>query len=175
MQNKKIRVFFLFLIAFYSIPSNAQNLLSFTDPKSDTLKGSIIRKKSPGMAMLYSALLPGAGQFYNESYWKIPIILGLAAYWGYEWNDLNKNYKNYKNLYSSSLTLYPPDGVYQYKLIRDFYRTERDKFAWYLGILYFANILDAYVDANLFEFDVGENLSNVSTGKIFSMKIKIFL
>ena len=42
-------------------------------------------KKSPTTAVLLSAVLPGAGQFYNESYWKIPIIGGLVGYFGYEY------------------------------------------------------------------------------------------
>ena len=36
--------------------------------------------KSPGLAMLFSAVLPGAGQAYNESYWKVPVVLGLGVY-----------------------------------------------------------------------------------------------
>lgn len=127
--------------------------------------------KSTTVAMLLSAGLPGAGQLYNESYWKIPVILGLAGYWGYEWIALNKEYQNYKNLYSESLIKLPPSGNYKYRTIRDFYRGERDKFGWYLGILYVVNILDAYVDASLFEFSVDDNLANSTyTG----IKMKIF-
>ncbi len=129
------------------------------------------KTKSPTIAMLLSAGLPGAGQFYSESYWKIPVIFGLAGYWSYEWVNMNREYKNYKNLYSESLIKLPPSGNFQYRTIRDFYRGERDKFAWYLGILYVVNILDAYVDASLFEFSVDDNLAK-STGK--NLKLKIF-
>ncbi|MDI6802946.1 MAG: DUF5683 domain-containing protein [Bacteroidota bacterium] len=128
------------------------------------------KTKSPTIAMLLSAGLPGAGQLYNESYWKIPVILGLAGYWGYEWVGLNREYKNFKNLYSESLIKLPPSGNYQYRTDRDFYRSERDKFAWYLGILYVVNILDAYVDASLFEFSVDDNLANHYSG----FKLRIF-
>jgi len=114
-------------------------------------------------AMLFSAALPGAGQFYNESYWKIPIVLGLGGYWGYEWVQMNNELKTYKSKYTESLVKFPPLGSYQYKNLRDFFRSERDKFAWYLGILYVLNIVDAYVDASLFEFSVGEDLSSVSS------------
>lgn len=125
--------------------------------------------------MLLSAALPGAGQFYNESYWKIPVILSLGGYWGYEWVQMNNELRTYKSKYSESLVRFPPSGNYQYKNLRDFYRSERDKFAWYLGILYVLNIVDAYVDASLFEFSVDENLAiseynNHSTG----LKLRIY-
>ena len=45
--------------------------------QTDTLKN--LNLKSPTKAMLMSAVLPGLGQFYNKSYWKIPIIYGLAG------------------------------------------------------------------------------------------------
>jgi hypothetical protein len=137
---------------------------------------SVIQKKhkSTTAAMLFSAALPGAGQFYNESYWKIPIVLGLGGYWGYEWVQMNNELKTYKSKYSESLVKFPPSGSYQYKNLRDFYRSERDKFAWYLGILYVLNIVDAYVDASLFEFSVGEDLSSVSSPRSnLSLSVKL--
>lgn len=125
--------------------------------------------------MLLSAVLPGAGQFYNESYWKIPVILGLGSYWGYEWVQMNNELITYKSKYSESLVKFPPSGNDKYKNLRDFYRSERDKFAWYLGILYVLNIVDAYVDASLFDFSVDDNLANsTNLGHYTSFKFKIF-
>lgn len=170
MFQPKILGCFLFLLFFFT-SANAQpslfsdlslkndSLIVFTKESSQDLVFKKTNTKSTTLAMLLSAGLPGAGQFYNESYWKIPVIIGLAGYWGYEWVGLNKEYKNYKNLYSESLIKIPPSGNYKYRTIRDFYRAERDKFAWYLGILYVVNILDAYVDASLFEFSVDDNLA----------------
>src|SRR5689334_7605614 len=37
----------------------------------------------PGRAALYSAIIPGAGQFYNKDYWKIPIIYAALGTLGY--------------------------------------------------------------------------------------------
>ena len=51
-----------------------------------------------------------------------------------------------------------PGGNDNYLLNRDFYRNERDSFAWYLGALYFLNLVDAYVGANLYDFDVSPEL-----------------
>jgi hypothetical protein len=137
---------------------------------------SVVQKKhkSTTAAMLFSAALPGAGQFYNESYWKIPIILGLGGYWGYEWVQMNNELKTYKSKYTESLVKFPPLGIKEYRNLRDFYRSERDKFAWYLGILYVLNIVDAYVDASLFEFSVGEDLSSVPSPRSnLSLSVKL--
>ncbi len=147
---------------------------------AETVSGSTIinnkitqKSKSPTTAMLLSALLPGAGQAYNESYWKIPVILGLSGYWGYEYIQNNNEYKKYKNLYSESLIISPPSGTSRLRLLRDFYKDQRDKFAWYVGILYVVNIVDAYVDASLFEFSVSDDLSINDQG-ILAVKLKIY-
>ncbi len=58
---------------------------------SDTLH-LFQRTKSPGLAMLLSAALPGAGQFYNESYWKVPVVAGLGIYFVAEWISCNNDY-----------------------------------------------------------------------------------
>jgi hypothetical protein len=144
-------------------------------PNVQSSKLSAIKKtKSTVTAMLFSAVLPGSGQFYNESYWKVPVILGLGGYWGYEWAQMNNELRIYKSKYSESLVSYPPAGNYRYKNLRDFYRSERDKFAWYLGLLYFLNIVDAYVDASLFEFSVSEDLSAVHGTEQLKLKLEVF-
>jgi len=114
--------------------------------------------KSPVLAVLLSAVLPGAGQIYNESYWKAPLIWGVGGYWVSEWIYLDKKYREFRVRYSQSLETNPPFGNAQFKRVRDFYRDERDKFAWYIGALYFANLLDAYVGANLYDFNVSSDL-----------------
>ena len=139
---------------------------------NDSLRTPLVRseatsfhmKKSPWLSLGLSAALPGAGQFYNEDYWKVPVIVGLAGYWVYEWVKLNNKYKDYGDQYNQSLIEFPPSGNSQYQRLRDYYRDERDKFAWYLGALYFVNLVDAYVGAHLYDFDVTPELS--SDGKI---------
>lgn len=115
---------------------------------SDT---AFVMTKSPWKAVLFSAVVPGAGQIYNESYWKAPLVWGIAAWLIYNWDFNNDNYKEYKNL------LIDNPGIDNYRTIRDFYRDQRDLFSIYLVLTYLLNLVDAYVDAHLFDFNVEEN------------------
>jgi hypothetical protein len=45
----------------------------------------------------------------------------------------------------------------RYRNLRDFYRDQRDNFAIYLALTYLLNLVDAYVDAHLFDFTVTED------------------
>jgi TM2 domain-containing membrane protein YozV len=115
--------------------------------------------KSPGLAVGLSAVLPGAGQFYNESYWKVPVVMGLGGYFVYEWFQNDNLAQDYREQYEASKTPEDPDGDTRLLSVRDFYKDQRDEFALYFFILYVANLLDAYVDANLYDFNVGDELT----------------
>jgi len=115
--------------------------------------------KSPLTATLLSAALPGAGQFYNESYWKVPIVLGFGVYLFSNWLDNNRRYQDYKTQYEASIATNPPDGDEALLSSREFYKDQRDSFTWYLVIWYFVTMADAYVDASLYDFNVGSDLS----------------
>lgn len=120
---------------------------------SDTTKFSM--QKSAWGSVLRSAIIPGFGQFYNESYWKVPIFWGVLGYLGYQWNSNNKSYKTYKDLYSRNLTTdINPAVLDSYYKNREKFRDQRDMFAVFIGLTYFLNLIDAYVDAHLFDFDV---------------------
>jgi len=112
---------------------------------------AFVMHKSPWGALLRSAVIPGWGQIYNQSYIKAPIIWGAAAWFIYGWNYYNDFYQQYKDLYQQN------PNAEEYRDIREIYRDERDMFAIYLGLLYLLNLIDAYVDAQLFDFTVEEN------------------
>lgn len=121
-----------------------------------------VMQKSPWGAVGRSAILPGWGQIYNESYWKAPVIWGVMGWFVYAWIDNNNNYIDYKNLYSQT-------GESIYLKYRNFYRDQRDEFAIYMLLTYFLNLVDAYVDAHLFDFSVG---SNAMTGtKMLNVRV----
>lgn len=119
---------------------------------ADTTKANqtFVMQKSPWGAVIRSAVFPGWGQIYNESYWKAPVVWGVMGWFVYNWIDNNNKYIDYKNLYINTNQSKARD-------YRDFYRDQRDQFAIYIVLTYFLNLVDAYVDAHLFDFSVDEN------------------
>jgi len=139
--------------------------------KSQTIinKNDTAKKHYPKLATLMSTVVPGLGQVYNKKYWKVPVIyIGLGSL-GYMANKNNKRYKDFRNAYSdlynsgnydSTIYLY---GV-EYTLNgletgKNYYRRYRDLFVIFTSGLYLMNIIDANVDANLFDFDISDDIS----------------
>lgn len=147
----KLTVKLIFIIIFFSEFSYSQIIENnySTESASDT---TFQMTKSPWGAVARSAIIPGWGQFYNESYWKIPIIWGTAAWFVYNWIDNDRLYNDYKSLYQTTENEY-------YRRLRNFYRDQRDNFTIYMGLLYLLNLIDAYVDAHLFDFNVQDDLT----------------
>mgnify|MGYP000165083375 CR=1 FL=1 len=142
-----VKVLLLLLICSeFSYSQNIESTASLQSSSDTTFQMT----KSPWGAVARSAIIPGWGQFYNESYWKIPVIWGTAAWFVYNWVDNNNLYNDYRSLYQSTQNEY-------YRRLRNFYRDQRDNFSIYLGLLYLLNLVDAYVDAHLFDFNVDNN------------------
>lgn len=118
-----------------------------------------VESKSPGTALLLSALLPGAGQVYNESYWKVPIVLGGGLWIASEWLHYDRLVDEYRDRYEASITPDDPDGDPTLLSYREFYKDQRDEWALYGLLLYVVNLVDAYVDASLFDFTVSDDLA----------------
>jgi hypothetical protein len=136
---------------------------------------------SPKKATIYSAILPGLGQAYNKKYWKIPIIYAGFGTIGYfiGWN--NGFYNTYKLAYSDLTDDDPTTDSYldleatQYYDLddptdfnnfksglskqQDYYRRNRDLLIIGMVAFYGLNIIDASVDAHLFDFDISEDLT----------------
>lgn len=135
----------------------------FAQTEQDSLQSvqmadsAFVMSKSPLGAVLRSAVLPGWGQIYNESYWKVPVVWGFLGYFVYEWIQNNNDYKTYRDLFNTSLNQ-SSSGNSSYYNLREFYKDQRDLFAVYVGLSYFLTLVDAYVDAHLFDFDVSENM-----------------
>lgn len=160
MLNKYFIIFSLFLLLSNKSLSQENDLKNQED-------SVFIMQKSPTIAMLKSALIPGWGQFYNDAYWKIPVVWGFLGYYFSVWISQNDKYNFYKKEYYKSINSLNPEGDYQLKKFRDFYHNQRDEFTIYIFLTYFLNIIDAYVDAHLFDFNVNPDLSQLQ------MRVKI--
>jgi len=117
----------------------------------------------PARASLYSAMLPGLGQYYNGDYWKIPIIYGGIITVGYFISSNNSQFQRYKYLYyETSNPDSPLAGKYNaqtMKYYKDTYRRFRD-YSILTGVFVYAlNIIDANVFAHFQDFDVSDDLS----------------
>ena len=126
------------------------------------------KKKSPRKATLLSLALPGAGQAYNRSYWKMPIIYGGFAVLGYLMVDNNKLYRQFQDGYVRkanypmeviSLQNYSNLSKEKLKQGSDLYRRYRDLDIILMAVLWALNVADANVDAHLKGFDMNEDLS----------------
>ncbi len=148
----------IYFAVMISVSASAQ-----TDSLSTSrVKITVFKQKrlTPSQVTLYSALLPTFGQFYNRSYWKVPIFLGLGGWFAYNFSRQNNLYATYRDRYQSDLnqTPVPPNADFNRRL-RDFYRGQRDEFAVYIVLVYALSILDAYIDAHLFDFDTSDVLA----------------
>ncbi len=120
----------------------------------------------PKKAGLFSAILPGAGQFYNRQYWKIPIIYGGLAVAAYFINDNLNNYLDFRQAYISSINNSNRTDKYaklystaQLQILQADYSKYLDLTVLFTGIGYIVQILDAVAYAHLHNFDISEDLS----------------
>lgn len=119
---------------------------------------STIQKYNPTKAGLYSAVFPGLGQYYNKKYWKIPIVWGAVGTGVgiIVFND--KQYRRYRTAFLAELNGQPhefDDLPYVDATVlgntQDRAKRQRDYAIAITGVLYILNIVDAVVDAHLYD------------------------
>lgn len=144
-------------------------------------------KPDPIRAVWLGTIFPGAGQIYNRSYWKLPIVYGGLMGCTYAIIYTNDQYVAYKEAYrelyydmqksavsddpSKTYIAILPDGYtiqrlggassYQ-KRLADWQNTSRryrDLSIVATVLVYALSIVDAYVDAQLFDFDISPDLT----------------
>lgn len=161
------------MLAADSLPKPAQIKMEF--------------KPDPKKAVLM-ALVPGLGQIYNRKFWKLPIVYGglMGCMYAVTWN--NRNYQDYSTAYKDIMRdaeepnrpveefhtswqdflgvgYDPKEWVTntnfqtQLKNRKDYYRRYRDLSIIITVGVYALSIIDAYVDAQLFDFDISPDLS----------------
>jgi hypothetical protein len=125
-------------------------------------------------ATTLATICPGAGQIYNQSYWRVPIVVGGFATTIYciDWN--NRGYQRFKKAYrlradyDAQPDLYPDGSLDEFngryaasflKNLRNSYRRNRDLCIILTAGLYILQIIDAHVDAHLRDYDISRDLS----------------
>ncbi len=137
----------------------------------------------PRKALLYSAVLPGAGQAYNKKYWKVPLVYGALGVGYFMADRYNTQYKLDRSRLFSLLnddrtedpdnpgftlagnrirsgSLLTPQGLTLEQIRNRVNRFQRDRdFSLMLmGVIYFAQLVEAHVDAHLKEFQLNPAL-----------------
>jgi hypothetical protein len=119
---------------------------------ADSLNNVFDMTHSPTKATLYALVLPGLGQAYNKKYWKIPIVWGALGGVGYA---ISYNTKKYQQAVTDFRE--DPNDSNQFKL-RGWRRYVELSYIG-LVLVYTLQVLDAYVDAQLYNWNVNDNLS----------------
>lgn len=147
----------------------------------------LTRRPDALKAVWLGAIIPGAGQIYNGSYWKLPIVYGGLMGCGYAISLNQSRYNSYKTAYrdlyndsqagtvtndpSKSYNAILPEGydidrlggVSKYTSTlqnwQSNYRRYRDWSIVATIVVYALSLIDAYVDAQLFDFDISPDLT----------------
>jgi len=162
------------ILLFCSLHASAQenkDSIAVENEVSDTIAKDTTH--SFKRAMIYSAILPGAGQVYNhiampkgqkKAYWKVPLIyagLGATGYYAFSNNRMKNQLRSeyeYRQEYGveSNFQEYDDQGLLS---LYATYRTRRDLCIIGMTFVYLLNIVDAGVEAHFVNFDVSDDLS----------------
>lgn len=165
MLKNKILIFLFVVTITNSLSSQVINrfLVNYTDIYHFNKDK---KPRNPKTAVWLSTILPGAGQVYNGKFWKVPFIYG-AGYLTF--TQYQKNNSDYKNYYHDHLILDDSNSTEQLLmgitdvniLYQKLSESGRKRSLFLLGtvLVWTLNIVDAYVDAELSNFDVSKDLA----------------
>ena len=148
----------LLLMAAAPLTAHAQYADGFDIPDS-----TYRALHKPNKATFMSSLVPGLGQYYNQKYWKIPIIYGgftgliyYASYNNYVYKKYRREYKWATDDDDRTVSQYPAANT---ERLKDTWRRYRDICFIGIGALYLLQVIDANVDAHFFDFTIDKDLS----------------
>jgi hypothetical protein len=172
------RILFLFILLCSSAAfAQSDSLMLGSDADTSQLAPDTIARKrwsKPKKAMFLSMAIPGLGQVYNGKtyWWKLPILYGgfSIIYLMYAKNQsgylrYNQHYKHHYYFPNEPVLYVDPYTGFKYttnsqlKTERDRFRRYRDMSVFFALSLYALNIMDAYVEAHLLDYDISDDLS----------------
>ena len=170
----------------FAFKPDSVRLIDASELQVDTLP-VVAWRPDPLRAVWLGAICPGLGQMYNRSWWKVPIVYGALMGCGYAVMINQQSYSEYKTAYIDlyndnangevtedisksyiaiipqgySLSSYGGPSSYLSKLEKqqNSYRRYRDISIVVTVVVYALSLVDAYVDAQLFDFDISPDLS----------------
>jgi hypothetical protein len=107
------------------------------------------REKSATVAMLSSMVLPGLGQLYNGRKYKAMIATGIFTYYlGTAWFEQKKSQE-----YLVGRDALPPNTIawQNQDILYNFHKDNAVTYLWWSGAVWLITVLDAYVDAHLYD------------------------
>jgi len=160
----------IFFIAFLFFVMLMPHDLAAQEKKHEKKQPDTTLTHSAKKAAIMSAVLPGLGQAYNKKYWKIPIIYAGFGILSYFIVKNGREYRNFRTAYNIVATgdsaNFDNEYVVRYngnldqlQEGRNYYRRNLNLSYILTGALYILNIIDASVDASLYDFDVSDDLS----------------
>jgi hypothetical protein len=156
---------FVCLVSFFGLGQNK----AITPQTEDSLE-----RHSPKKAVIYSAILPGAGQIYNhinmpkgkrKAFWKLPLFytgLSATSYFLVQNQNnqlsLRKEYQNRQdgNPLNPAWSIYDDAGVLT---LYNQYLNKRDLSILGLAATYLLQIVDAGIEAHFVNFDISKDVS----------------
>ena len=106
-----------------------------------------LQKRNATKAVLYSLFVPGGGQLYNKKYLKAgieftaeSILIGYTIHYQIKINDAWDRYLQTKN-------------YEEYSRCYDKYNPKQQNMLWWLAIFKFLSVVDAFVDAKLYNYE----------------------
>ncbi len=124
-------------------------------------------------ATTLATVFPGAGQLYNKSYWKVPIVVGGFSILTYVVNWNNKGYRRFKTAYDyrydefdETIDEFTASGAsytdQDLLLMKRSFRRNRDLSMIFLGLFYIMQVVDAHATAHMQAYDVSDDLSRLN-------------
>ncbi len=121
-------------------------------------------------ATTLATVFPGAGQVYNKTYWKLPIVIGGSAALIYCINWNNRGYQRFLRAYnamSDNIDETIPEPMLQnydatfLMNLKNSYRRNRDLCIILTGLFYVVQLIDAHATAHMKTYDVSDDLTQV--------------
>lgn len=155
LKHQSYRTLFIGAAAASFMGFLVDGVINFPSEMSDIQKASTL-----------SFVCPGAGQIYNGSYWKVPIVVvGMASMvYVIDWNQ--RGYTRFKTAYDlatddddTTISEFPNTPEESLRSIKNSYRRNRDLAIIGTVAVYLVQVADAHIDAHMQAYDISDNLS----------------